>query len=112
MSLDVTVEHIDLTTAVVALNGRLTLGTLLRTAEGNITDLIDAGVCKLLLDLSGVPYVDSAGLGTLVLLTGTLKSKGGSLRIFAPNPTLTDLFKMTHTDRLLNVYPDRSAAIK
>jgi anti-sigma B factor antagonist len=112
MPLDVTTEQIDLTTTIVTLNGRLALGTLLTTAETNITDLIDAGVRILIVDLSAVPYVDSEGLGTLVLLTGKLKAKGGQLRILAPNTVLTDLFKMTHTDKLLNIFSDRASALK
>lgn len=74
MNLEVAVERVDATTTVITLTGRMTLGMRLREVESKINHIAEDGTQKLVLDLAGVEYVDSAGLGLLMLLYG----KGGS----------------------------------
>jgi anti-anti-sigma factor len=45
----------------------------------------------LCVDLAGVDYADSSGLGFLMLLHGRVKTKGGQLRLAGPNKSLLDL---------------------
>lgn len=64
-----------------------------------------------MLDLAGVEYADSAGLGLLMLLYGKMKTRGGQLRLVAPDKHMLDLFKMTCTDTILTIDPDRATAL-
>ena len=80
--------------------------------QGQITGLLDKGMKKLLVDLSDAEYIDSAALGLLVHTNGALLSRGGELRVAAPNDRVRGLFKMTHTDSMLKVYPDRQSALE
>ncbi len=111
MNLNAEVERIDATTVVVTLSGRMTLGMRLHEIESTINKLAWDGTRKLVLDLSGVEYADSAGLGLMMLLYGRMKTVGGQLRLVAPRKQLQDVFKLTCTDTILTIDPDRAAAL-
>jgi len=111
MILEADFEPIDLTTAVFRLTGRMTLGTRLREIESTITDIADKGIHKLILDLSGIEFLDSAGLGVLMILYGNMKLHKGQLRLVAPRAKVLDVLKMTHTDSILPIDPSLEVAL-
>ena len=111
MILDAELERIDPITAVFRLTGRMTLGMRLREIESKITDAADSGVERLILDLSGIDYLDSAGLGVLMILYGNMKIRGGQLRLVAPGAKVLDVLKLTHTDSILPIDPNLEAAL-
>lgn len=111
MNLKADVERIDTTTVVVRLTGKMTLGMTLHEVESTINKLAWDGTKKLILDLSGVEYADSAGLGLIMLLYGRMKTVGGQLRLVAPRKQLLDVFKLTATDSILTIDPDLATAL-
>jgi len=111
MILNADIERVNPTTAVVRLAGRMTLGMRLREIEATISDLSDNGVQKLVVDLSGIEFADSAGLGFIMFLHGKMKTAGGQLRLVTPAPRLLEMFKMTHTDSILAIDPDMASAL-
>jgi anti-sigma B factor antagonist len=111
MILEADFEPVDLTTAVFRMTGRMTLGTRLREIESKISDVADKGIHKLILDLSGIEFLDSAGLGVLMILYGNMKLHKGQLRLVAPRAKVLDVLKMTHTDSILPIDPNLEAAI-
>jgi anti-sigma B factor antagonist len=111
MILEAELEHVDPTTAVFRLTGRMTLGMRLREIETKISSVADNNVQRLALDLSGVEYADSAGLGLLMILYGKMKTSGGQLRLIAPSPRVLEMLKMTCTDAILTIAPDRDTAL-
>jgi anti-anti-sigma factor len=111
MILEAELERVDPSTAVFRLTGRMTLGMRLREIESKIGDVTGHGVQKLILDLSGVEYIDSAGLGALMILYGRMKVDGGQLRLVAPGSKVMDILKMTHTDSILRIDPTLDAAL-
>ena len=111
MILEAEFEPVDLTTAVFRLNGRMTLGTRLREVESRISEVANHGIHKLILDLSGIEYLDSAGLGALMILYGNMKVRGGQLRLVAPGARVREVLKMTNTDAILPIDPDLAAAL-
>jgi anti-sigma B factor antagonist len=111
MILEAELERVDSSTAVFRLSGRMTLGMRLREIESKIGDATSHGVQKLILDLSGVDYIDSAGLGVLMILYGKMKVDGGQLRIVAPGSKVMDILKMTHTDSILPIDPSLDGAL-
>ena len=64
--------------------GRFTMGTSLSRAEALINKVIDEGTRKLVIDLTHVEFVDSAGLGVIMHTFGTLEQQGGQLRSQVP----------------------------
>jgi anti-sigma B factor antagonist len=111
MILEAELERLDPMTAVFRLTGRMTLGMRLREIESMITDTTDNGVERLILDLSGVEFIDSAGLGALMILYGTMKVRGGQLRLVAPAVRVLDVLKLTHTDSILHIDGNLEAAL-
>jgi anti-sigma B factor antagonist len=111
MNLTAEVERIDATTVVVKLTGRMNLGMRLHEVESTVNKLAWDGTRKMILELSGVEYADSAGLGLLMLLYGRMKTVGGQLRLVAPRKQLLDVFKLTSTDAILTIDPDLATAL-
>ena len=111
MILEAELERPDPTTAVFRLTGRMTLGMRLREIESKISDAAGNGVQKLILDLSGVEFIDSAGLGALMIFYGNMKVRGGQLRLVAPAARVLDVLKLTHTDSILRIDRDLEAAL-
>jgi anti-sigma B factor antagonist len=104
-------EPVDLTTAVFRLTGHMSHGTRLHEVESKISEVANQGIHKLILDLSGVEFLDSAGLGVLILLNANMKVRGGQLRLVAPAAKVLEVIKMTHTDSILKIDRNLEAAL-
>jgi anti-sigma B factor antagonist len=87
----------------ISCSGRFTMGTRLSETEALIQSLIEQGLRKLVLDLTHVDVVDSAGLGVIVRIFGELNERGGRLRISGPREQVRRLFEITHTASFLPV---------
>ena len=92
--------------------GRFTLGNRLSETEAQINTLIQDGVRKLIIDLSQVEFVDSAGLGVIMRTFGEIEQAGGKLRIAAPNEQVQRLFDITHTGAILTLDPDLVTSVR
>lgn len=96
---------------IAVVHGSLTMGTNLKTVDHNLQAMIAAGGKRLVLDLTGVPYCDSAGLGLLMHAAGLVTSGGGVMRICGASERVMDLLKITRTDTLLPLDADRAASL-
>ena len=92
---------------MVTLSGGLTLGTSLKIADSQIQAAIEDGASKMVIDLTDVEYVDSAGLGMLMYAYGMLNEKRGGLRLCGVNPRVLSLLQMTKTDTFLPIDTSR-----
>ena len=70
-----------------------------------------ASSAHLIIDLSGVPFVDSAGLGALIGGIRRVRELGGDVAVACPRPTLTRLLKTTGFDRIVTVTSTLDEAI-
>jgi anti-sigma B factor antagonist len=111
MTLQTSIERIHADTAVITLEGNLTLGMNLKMADGQIQGLVEEGVSRMVLDLTGVAYMDSAGLGTLVHTNGLVLRSGGMLRLCGVGERVAALLKLTKMDAVLSVDPDAGASL-
>jgi anti-sigma B factor antagonist len=96
--------------AVMVLSGPLTLENLFSFQQAWRGERSPS----LIIDLSAVPYVDSAGIGSLVHLHVTREHAGGSLALVGVVPRVQETFKVTHVDNTLKIYPaiaDAEAAL-
>ena len=87
------------TTATVAAEGEIDLSTVdeLRSAVTAAAD----GVDTLLLDLTSVEFIDSAGLGGLLELRSTLRSRAVTLQISAGDGPVRQAMEITGLSELL-----------
>jgi len=67
---------------------------------------------KVLVDFSGVPYIDSSGLATLVEMFQRLKKIGGRLRFNSMESKVKSIFELTKLHRLFEIFEDRNSALK
>jgi anti-anti-sigma factor len=111
MTLQTSIERIHADTAVITFVGNLTLGMNLKMTDGQIQGLVEEGVSRIVLDLTAVPYMDSAGLGTLVHTNGLVLHGGGMLRLCGVGDRVAALLKLTKMDAVLSVDPDAAASL-
>ena len=71
---------------------------------------IDRGDVRIVLDMGGVDFVDSSGLGALV---GALKRVGarGDLALASLQPSVQKAFRLTRMDRVFQIFPDTDSAM-
>ncbi|MFI1376622.1 STAS domain-containing protein [Streptomyces longwoodensis] len=96
--------------AVATVAGEIDLHTApgLRT---RVLELIDQGDHHLILDLSGVGFCDSAGLGALIGIWHGAQEAGGSLALAAVPDRLMRMLTLTGVDSLLPHYPSTADAL-
>lgn len=96
---------------VVSLHGRLDLASAaaLRTA---VDDSINTGRTRLVVDLAGVPFVDSSGLGALVGGFKRATAAGGAFRIAGASHQVRDILSIMRLDQLLPPYLTVDAALE
>ena len=111
MPVDVTIEKLPEATAVITLSGHMTLGTSLKVADSQINGAISDGVTRMVMDLTGVDYMDSAGLGMLVYVYGTMREKSGTLRLCGVAERLRSLLQLTKTDTFLPIDASREESL-
>ena len=63
------------------------------------------------LNLRGVTYIDSAGVGTLVGLYTSAKSRGGDVRLAAVAPFVRGVLRVTHLDSIFAIFDDIETAV-
>jgi anti-sigma B factor antagonist len=90
---------------VVSIGGRLALGRECQQVEWAVDKLIDESKKKVVFDLSELNYVDSTGLGIIVMCRGKMETAGGELRVASPQPRILELMKITHLDQIMHFYP-------
>lgn len=97
---------------IVDIKGRITLG------EGNVllreimAGLLEKGNTHILLNMTDVAHVDSAGIGELVRSHTSVRKKGGHMKLANVHHKVQDLFQMTMLSAVFDIHPDESSAIK
>jgi anti-sigma B factor antagonist len=86
---------------IVDLSGKVTLGGGDVVLKDKMQSLVQQGKKKVLLNLSDVSYVDSAGLGEIVQSYATVMKNGGSLKLLNVTKRIKDLLSIT---KLLTVF--------
>ena len=72
--------------------------------KGELTILLTADeINKLVFDLSEVEYCDSSGLSSILLAFRILQSRGGHIRIAAPQKSVRTLIKISQLNRILPI---------
>jgi len=66
---------------------------------------------KVVLDLSGISSIDSAGIGELVLIHTQAHAKNADLKCASPSPFVRDLFDLTRLDSFFEIHPSLNEAL-
>ena len=108
--MDTKVRHVDGVT-ILDLSGKITLGEESGKLRSAVQEAL-AGSKKILLNLKGVSYIDSAGLGELVTAFTTVKNAGGELKLLNLTSKVRDLLVITKLLTVFDVKEQEGDAIK
>jgi anti-sigma B factor antagonist len=97
---------------VLDLKGKMTLGEGDELLKDKINSLMNQGRSKILLNLEGVPYIDSAGLGEVVRTYTTVSRQGGTLKLVNLTKRITDLLAITKLLTVFETYDSEDEALK
>lgn len=99
MTLDVQTRQVDNGVTVVAPTGRLdVLGA--PALKDAISEALKNGSPRVVLDLEGVSFVDSTGLGSVIAALKQIRGSQGDLRLAAPNQQVRVVLELTTLDRV------------
>jgi anti-sigma B factor antagonist len=81
----------------------------------SVTALLNAMIDKkperLVVDLSSVTYIDSAGLAALISAMQRVEGYGGKFLLAGLQGTICDIFERVRLDQVFQVFPDAAAAL-
>jgi anti-sigma B factor antagonist len=95
---------------ILTLKGRLTVGESSAVRE-KVNAVIAAGHVNVLLNLEHVEYIDSTGLGAMVICFTSLKKAGGALKLVNPNKRNVELLLLTKLHTIFEVFADEQDAV-
>ena len=90
--------------------GRITLGRECQQLQEQLTELVDAGEKDVVVNLRGVTYIDSTGIGVLAMVAGLLRKAGGRLRLTAARGQVEEVLRVTRLYDMVARYPESAAA--
>jgi anti-sigma B factor antagonist len=76
-----------------------------------VTCAIEEGAARVVVDLSGVSFIDSSALGALVGATRRSAQRGAKLMIVCPAGNVARVIAITGLNRALAIYATRAAAL-
>jgi len=96
---------------VLDLKGRLVVGDGAGALREKIKGLVSGGHKMLLLNMAAVEYVDSTGLGTLVICLSTAKKDGGMVKLLNQSKRNIELLVLTKLTTVFEVFNDEQQAV-
>jgi anti-anti-sigma factor len=100
---DVTVVHVG--------EARL-MYPLLSDFAGSVASLLTAGEKKVVIDLAGVSYIDSASIGCLMDLYRQASAGGGALKLVGVQKRVETMLTMTGAQNFLEIHADEASVIR
>lgn len=97
---------------VLDLKGRITLGEGDQLLKDKVNSLVNQGRKRIVLNLAGVPYIDSAGLGEIVGSYTTVSRQGGSLKLLNLTKKITDLLAITKLLTVFETFDSEDEAVR
>lgn len=113
LGLDIKITTHKLTDdAVMAeIHGEIDVYTSPKVKEA-LTELTDKGKYNLIINLEGVRYIDSTGLGVLIGALKKVREHNGTISIICTNPQIKKIFNITGLVKIFGIYKDQSEALK
>ena len=106
------IRQVEPDVTVVELTGHLNLGNELMTLEVAVKRLFQEGARKLVIDVTRLEYIDSAGIGMLVACNGQMDRAGGKMRVAGAQGTVAKSFDVVHMDRIMSLDADVDTACR
>lgn len=108
--MDITKRHVgDIT--ILDLKGKLTIGAGTEILRDTVASIVFQDEKKILLNLAGVPYMDSGGLGELVRCSLVVGRAAGAVKLVNMTSKITDLLAITKLSNVFDTFDSESEAI-
>ena len=96
---------------ILDLNGSFKAGEAEQSFRNSVGELLSAGVTNIAINLAGVSFLDSSGIGSVVRTLLTLKERGGEFRAFGASKQVAQVLRMVRLDKVLGLAEDETAAL-
>jgi|SRR5215471_774216 len=97
--------------AIIDIKGNVTMAGGLGDLRDAVKSALDAGQKNILLNLGGVEYVDSSGLGEMAGMYITVSNLGGSMKLVNTRPRVDSLLQITRLYTILVSFTDEESAL-
>jgi anti-sigma B factor antagonist len=106
------IEHkkIEPDIVVMEMNGRITMGSESQKIEWGLAQLLKDNHKKVIFDLTDVCFVDSSGVGILMMCHARLQKAGGALHIVGAQGMVEEALAMTSVNKIVPLYPTTKQA--
>jgi anti-sigma B factor antagonist len=94
---------------VIQPTGRLNM-TASPALRKQVTDIVEGGENRIVVDLSTTEFIDSSGLGALIASQKIARAAGGDLRIAAPTQQICTVLELSNLDQLLQPHDSADSA--
>jgi anti-sigma B factor antagonist len=107
MEIEVTeIKHVT----VVAPSADIDMGAA-TTVKRRLTELIDRGRARLVIDMARVRYIDSSGLGAIVAVMKHARAASGDIKICGLQKEVSSVFEMTRLTKVMSTHATRQDAV-
>ncbi len=96
---------------IVTVDGDLVIGESESLFKKTVVRLLEDGKVNLLVDLRGVNFLDSSGLGALVRAMTNSQKEGGQTKLLGAGPQVRKLLEMTKLDSVFENFTDMETAV-
>ena len=96
---------------VLDMSGKITIGEGSVSLRAAIRRLLEEGKKRILLNLAGVSYIDSSGIGELVSSYTAINKEGGQLKLLNLTQKIKDLLTITKLLTVFDVYDSEAEAL-
>ena len=97
---------------VISIEGNLKGGQEVISLHSTIKKSLDDKRDKIVVDLKGVEWMGSVGIGILICCLTAVKNAGGDLRLSGLNNKIQDLLRITKLEKIFNIYPNIQNAVE
>lgn len=106
-------EKIENQVAILTLSGKMMGGPETTALHDHIRGLLKDGMNKVVIDLGGVKWINSSGLGVLMAAMTTLKNANGQMKLANVTEKVESLLMITQLMRIFDTYDtvDRAVAV-
>ena len=97
---------------ILDLSGEVRIGDSSVALRNSVRKLADQGKTKILLNLAGVKYIDSTGIGELIANYTTVSRQGGQLKLLNLTDRIQNLLVITKLLTVFDAYDNEAEALK
>jgi anti-anti-sigma factor len=112
MILDKSYRTVEPEITVLELRGKLNAGNTLLSLENEVKNLVEPKATKFVVDISGLEYLDSAGIGALLAFSSATSTGGGKMILAGAQGRILKLLEMTQVNRIMTMADSADEACK